>query len=314
MKKVFKYLLRTILVLFVLLNVITAFHAYKFTHFYDASEISIKRQENKSSLGIAKAIFFGINAVKSTNKAVADSTRQAVYFTTKDNIKIEGWYFPSLIAPKGTVLLFHGHGSAKSAIIPEAQAFNKMGYNTLLVDFRAHGNSGGNTCTIGYYETEEVKLAYDYIKQKGESNIILWGISMGAATIIKAMNDYPLQPSKIIAEMPFGSIEEAAGSRIKMMGLPRQPLAALITFWGGTEHGFWAFNMKPAQYAKKIHVPVLLQWGKNDPRVTQKETNDIFNNLQGPKKLVEYKNSGHESLCKKENVKWLSEVQNFLSS
>ncbi|MEO6720645.1 MAG: alpha/beta fold hydrolase [Ferruginibacter sp.] len=313
MRKILKYFLRSILVLFVLVNVITAFHAYKFTHFYDANEISIKSKEDKGGWDITKEMLFGINAIKGSNKEVADSSLQTVYFTTKDNIKIEGWYINTHPTSKGTVILFHGHGGTKSAVMNEAEAFKKMGYNTLLVDFRAHGSSGGNTCTIGFYETEEVKLAYDFVKQKGENNIILWGISMGAATIIKAMDDYPLQPSKIIAEMPFGSIVEAAGSRIKMKGLPAQPLATLITFWGGVEHGFWAFNMKPSQFAKKIKVPALLQWGKNDPRVTQKETNHIFNNLQGPKHLVVYENSGHESLCKSEHAKWLNEVQNFLS-
>ena len=47
-KKLFKYLLRTILVLFVLVNVITAFHAYKFTHFYDQGEVTFKAPGEKS--------------------------------------------------------------------------------------------------------------------------------------------------------------------------------------------------------------------------------------------------------------------------
>jgi hypothetical protein len=59
---------------------------------------------------------------------------------------------------------------------------------------------------------------------------------MGAAAVSKAINDYPLQPSKIILEMPFGSLLEAAEGRIKIMKLPPEPLATLITFWGGTEH------------------------------------------------------------------------------
>jgi alpha/beta superfamily hydrolase len=49
-------------------------------------------------------------------------------------------------------------------VLDESAGFRQLGYNTLLVDFRAHGNSGGNTCTVGYYESEDVKLAYDYIK------------------------------------------------------------------------------------------------------------------------------------------------------
>ena len=45
MKRALKILLRTLVVLFVLLNVIVAFHAYKFTHFYDAGEVTIKNKK-----------------------------------------------------------------------------------------------------------------------------------------------------------------------------------------------------------------------------------------------------------------------------
>ena len=77
---------------------------------------------------------------------------------------------------------------------------------------------------------------------------------MGAATITKAINDFTLAPKKIILEMPFGSILQAGEGRIRMMHLPAEPLATMVTFWGGIEHGFWAFSMKPAQYAKKMGI------------------------------------------------------------
>lgn len=311
--KLIKSLLRALLVLFVLVNIITAFHAYKFTHFYNPGSIAAKKQADKNGWDITKEILFGINVEKKKEGAIADSASQTVHLITNDRIAIEGWYFKTASTARGTAILFHGHGACKIDILKESAAFQKMGYNTLLIDFRAHGNSGGNTSTIGYYETEEVKLAYDYIKNKGEKNILLWGISMGAATICKAMNDYPLQPSKIILEMPFGSILEAAGGRIKMMGIPPQPLATLITFWGGVEHGFWAFNMKPSEYAKNIHCPVLLQWGQNDPRVSRHEIDMIYTNLPAAKKLVVYENSGHQSLCSNENEKWVAAMNDFLS-
>lgn len=310
MKKILKVLLKTVFVLFIFINIITAFHAYKFTHFYDIEEATLKNKSEKSGWDKAKEILFGIKAFKQQNTS-ADSIDQKVILTTSEKIKLEGWFAPVNNA-KGTICIFHGHGGKKSGNNAEAEAFRKMGYNTFQLDFRAHGGSGGNTCTIGYDEAEDVKLAYDFITSKGEKNIILWGISMGAATITKAINDYSLQPNKLILEMPFGSILEAAEGRIKMMGLPAEPLARLITFWGGTEHGFWAFNMKPGEFAKKINCPILLQWGVNDPRVSKKETNDIFNNISSKKKLVLYENSGHESLCKKENEKWVREVSDFL--
>ncbi|MFN8253175.1 MAG: alpha/beta hydrolase [Ferruginibacter sp.] len=311
MRKLLKYLLRTALVLFVLLNVIVVFHAYKFTHFYNPGEISIKQAADKTSWDKTKEILFGINAQKQLNE-LPDTSYTSVTLTTKDSIKLDAWY--TLVNnPRGTVCMFHGHGGRKSGNNAEAAAFRKMGYNTFQIDFRAHGSSGGNTCTIGFDEAEDVKLAFDYIKNSGEKNIILWGISMGASTITKAVFDYNIQPKKVILEMPFGTIQDAVKGRLKLMGLPGQPIASLLTFWGGTIHGFWAFGMKPEEYAKKISCPSLVQWGMLDPRVTRGEEDILYGNINtGNKEFVMYETAGHESLCKKEHEKWMKEVGEFL--
>jgi uncharacterized protein len=309
MRKIFKYLIRTGLALFILVNIVVLFHAYKFTHFYEAGTLPV--QQNNSTWGKVKPMLFGINAQKQVNTK-PDTACQTVLLATKDSLHLEAWY-TTVTNAKGTVCMFHGHSGKKSGNNAEAAAFRAMGYNTFQLDLRAHGSSEGNTCTIGYDEGEDVKLAYDYIKNKGEKSITLWGISMGAATITRAIEMYDsLQPQKIILEMPFGSLHDAVEGRIKMMGLPPQPLAGMLTFWGGTMRGFWAFNFKPQEYVKKIKCPVLLQWGALDPRVTKKETEILYKNITTIKKWVVYESSAHESLCIKENDKWMSEVNMFL--
>ena len=111
--------------------------------------------------------------------------------------------------------------------------------------------------------------------------------------------------------MPFGSMLDATKGKLHLMGLPGS-LAPLLTFWGGTLNGRWAFSYKPSEYASKINCPVLLQWGRKDPRVTLDETNAIFNHITASKKLVIYESSAHESLLKKEPAKWVENVGTFL--
>ena len=310
MGRILKAFLKIFLVFFIFLNVIVICHAYKFTHYYDVGNVSIKPQKDKNGWDKTKDILFGFDAVKQLN-SVPDSNYKTVYLKTKDNLKLEAWLM-QVQNPKGTVAMFHGHGSKKSAILTEAYSFRQMGYNTLLLDFRAHGNSEGNTCTIGYNEAEDVQLAYNYLMEQKEKNIVLWGISLGAATITKAINDYGIAPQKIILEMPFGSLADAVAGRVKIMGLPQEPISTMLTFWGGIQNGFWAFNLKPSEYVKKIKCPVLLQHGTNDPRVTEKETKEIFDNIASSKKWVEYNASAHQSLCTNEHTKWMEEIATFL--
>jgi uncharacterized protein len=313
MKRLLKGIIKTVLVLFVLLNIMAAFHAYKFTHFYDDAGIRMKKPEDWTTTEKLGAMLFGQKFAKSQNKVQPDTAYTTVKITTTDDVKLEGWHLTHTDTSKGTIITFHGHGGSKSGNLREAQEFFTLGYNVLLMDLRAHGGSEGNTCVIGMKEDADVKAAYDYVAAKGEKNIILWGISLGAASITHAIASTNIKPSKLILEMPFGSLMKAVEGRVHIMGLPKQPISSLLMFWGGVEQWRWTFGMEPFKFAKKISCPVLLQKGALDTRVTNEETQWIYDNIPTSKKLVLYDSCGHESLCKKENAKWRQEVTAFLA-
>lgn len=293
-----------------------AFHAYKFTHFYEAEKVNEHvRPEELGFWYKAQAIAFGIKSYKKPVDTVPPVVYKTVEIITNDKIQLQSWHLvhPIDSMVKGTVIMFHGHGGNKAGILSEAESFYSFGYNVFMTDFRAHGNSSGDVCTIGFDEAKDVKAAYDYIDSLGEKNIILWGISLGAAAEMKAIADYDLKPSKMILEMPFGSLTEAVKARCRLLGVPQQPTSTLLTFWGGIQHGFWAFDHNPEDYAKQIKCPVLLQWGVQDNRVTEKEILSIYNNLStASKELVKYNHSGHQSLCVNEFDQWNKEVSAFL--
>lgn len=314
MKKWVKRVMYFLLFIVVFINIVAAFHAYKFTHFYDADTAPTARPEQMTAWEKVKVILTGVDYVKRPINETPAQAFENIDVETDEGLRLKGWYVP-VENPLGTVILLHGHGGTRSGVVAEMKAFNSMGYNACAIDFRAHGQSGGNVSTIGYNETADLMAAYDFVKARGETRIILWGISLGAATIIKAMDDYPeLNPERVILEMPFGTLEKAVEARLRMMNLPEQPFAALLTFWGGLQQGFWAFNHKPEDYAKELDVPVLLQWGRNDSRVSEEETSTILENIPvDDKRLVVYENSGHESLLKKEPAKWVTNVGAFLA-
>jgi hypothetical protein len=306
----------TFLILFILLNILTAFHAYKFTHFYN-SGAPVKKPELMNGWEKTQVILFGVDYPKKKIANLPDLAYKDFSVETEDGFTLRGWLikYPDSIANKGAMLMFHGHANNRGSIVNEAEAFAGLGYTVYMVDFRAHGESDGEICTIGYNESKDIKALYDYAKKDfSDDQIVLYGISLGAATITKAVADYPtIKPSKIILEMPFATLSDAVKGRLRSMHLPEQPLAALLTFWGGTQQGFWGFNHNPSDYVKKLTCPVLLQWGVNDARVSSAETEELFSNISSNQKtLVRYENSAHESLYKKEPAKWLENVRRFL--
>ncbi|NQZ35943.1 MAG: alpha/beta hydrolase [Crocinitomicaceae bacterium] len=299
----------TLMIIFVLMNVVAIFHAYKFTHF--SNDLSLKTDTPKSlTLGQKiKTILFGVNNPRPENKTVPKKDFEVVKL--KSNKEIECW---SIIVqkPKGTVILFHGFSSEKSSLLEQSDLFNDLGYSTLLVDFMGSGGSEGNQTTIGFMESEQVKTSFEYIIEKNVENVYLYGSSMGSVAIMKSINDHKIKPKGVILECPFGTMSQTVSARFRNMGVPSFPMASLLVFWGGVQNSFWAFGHNPTEYAKKIKCPTLLLYGAKDDKVTRSEIDEIFNNLRGEKRLNIYKNAGHESYLEKYKYEWNRDVGLFM--
>ena len=226
---------------------------------------------------------------------------------------IDTWYSATDSISKGTVVLFHGITVTKTQLLDEAYEFKFWGYNVMLVDLRGHGNSEGNITTIGYREAEEVKLAFEYLQQKGEKNIILFGTSLGGVVISKAIADYNLSPSGIIIEMPFLSLQSYLKAKARLLGFPQQPFAFLTTAWIGMEKGFNGFSHLTTRYVSKINCPVLMQIGGKDEFVLRSESEIIYDAIVSKdKKLIIYENGLHESFLRHDHSRWRNEVESFL--
>ncbi|WP_282334724.1 alpha/beta hydrolase [Pinibacter soli] len=197
-------------------------------------------------------------------------------------------------------------------MLDKAAIFDSLQYNTFLIDFMGSGGSEGNTTTIGFKEAEEVWTTYEYLKSKGIKDIYLFGTSMGAVAIMKAIKDYDLKPKAIIIECPFGTMYQTVSARFKNMNVPTFPIASLLVFWGGVQNNFWAFGHNPVDYAKSITCPTLLLYGEQDKNVSRQEIDAIFKNLAGEKILKTYKLSGHENYLTKYRTEWTKDVSGFL--
>ncbi len=307
--KIVKRSLWTLAVLFVLLNVMCFFHAYKLTHFDDASVVKTKRAERLSTSEKIKAAFFGVNNPKPTNRSKPNSNFNTIFI--ESNVKLECWDM-SVSESKGTVAFFHGFGGSKSSMIEAAEAFNEMGYSAFLVDFMGSGGSEGSQTTIGYEEAKNVIDVFNFLQKRGDKNIMLYGCSMGSAAIMKAVAEKRVSPTKIMLECPFATMSEAVGVRLTSMKVPQFPFRPLLMFWGGIQNGFNAFSHNPEDYAERINIPTLMMYGKRDIRVTLEETQRIYNNLPVKKQLAIYENGGHGRYAERCRDEWIRDIKTFL--
>lgn len=308
-KRILKKGLVLIIIIFIGLNIIAYFHAYKFTHFDINSIEKTGNPKELTTIEKTKTLIFGVNNPKRLNKTLPTQNFETIILNSDK--RIECWNIKT-INSKGTVILFHGYGGEKSSLLDKSNIFLNLGYNTLLVDFMGSGASSGNQTTIGFHESKQVKESIEYLKKQGEKNIYLFGTSMGAVAILKAIDEFNLEPKGIIIECPFGSMYKTVCARFKTMNAPTFPMAGLLMFWGGIQNGFWAFGHNPSEYAKNTYCPTLLMYGEKDEKVSRQEINEIFKNLKGKKQLELYSKAGHENYLIKYNEQWTNNVSAFL--
>lgn len=310
---IFKIIFRVLVVFFLLLNMIAYNHAYHFTHFSQQDIARTKRAEELSLIDKLKTLVLGIQIPKPKNELTPTLPYQTVQLKSDENL--EAWHInPITSYHKGTVIMFHGYASCKSGLLPYAMEFNRKGYSVFLVDFMGSGGSSGHTTTIGFKESRDVKAAYDYIKQMNpQMPITLFGSSMGAVAIMKAIADDDLKPAQIILECPFGSMLATTKIRFEAMNVPSFPFAHLLLGYGWIQLGFNPYAHRPTEYAKQIEVPTLLLYGAKDKRVTRAEIEEIYANLNGEKRLTIFDNSEHEIYLNDDRSKWNTVVDQFLN-
>ncbi len=296
--------------IFVTMNIVAYNHAHTFTHFTQKQVVKTKDAAQLSVREKLHALVFGINNPRLQNTTFPTQPYQTIKLQSYESV--EAWRIPAGGKAKGTVILFHGYSGNKSGLLDKAAEFLKLGYHTMLVDFPGSGGSGGNQTTIGYKEAEVVKDCYTYLQRTGEKTIYLFGTSMGAVALMKAIHEYALSPSGIVIECPFGTMYETTVNRFHTMHVPEFPFAPLLVFWGGVSNGFWAFSHNPEAYAKSIHCPTLLMYGNKDDKVSTEETNRIFQNLPGNKQLVTFEMAGHENYLLNYKREWTRAVGAFL--
>src|ERR1700744_1053859 len=103
---------------------------------------------------------------------------------------VSGWWIPPEnsrgrhVQSDKTILICHGITSNKAIQLSLSRGFVPHGYNVLIFDFRAHGESGGQITSFGDVERRDVLGAVRYLQEHrtpSAQHIYGVGESMGAA-------------------------------------------------------------------------------------------------------------------------------------
>lgn len=193
----------------------------------------------------------------------------SVGIPTSDGETLHGWWVP-VADSKGTVLLFHGNAGNISHRINYLTMFSKLGYNTLLLDYRGYGQSSGKPSESGTYL--DAQAAWRYLTETrgiAPEHIVLFGESLGGA--VAAWLAAKEKPGLLVLASAFTSIPELAAEFY-----PFLPVRWISHFEYNT-----------LQALQAVHCPVFIAHSPQDDIVAFHHGQRLLQAAHEPKQFLE---------------------------
>ncbi len=154
---------------------------------------------------------WGANALLHPPKQTVTRTPTLPFerFDVDAGVKLVGWRFRTPRPRRGTVVYLHGLGDNRGSVMGIAEHFTARGFDVLAYDSRAHGDSGGDVCTYGYYEKHDLARALDRMEPGA---VVAFGVSLGAGIALQAAAEEP-RLTAVVAVAPISDLKTAASER-----------------------------------------------------------------------------------------------------
>jgi len=216
---------------------------------------------------------------------------EEVTFPSRDGTRLTGWFIPSVGAPKGTVIHFHGNAQNMTSHFGFVSWLPGQGFNLFVFDYRGYGKSAGKPDRQGLYE--DSLAALDYVAGRpgiDHDRLLVLGQSLGGANAIVALGSSPRKSVRAVAiDSTFSSYRRIVRDKIgdmPLLSLLRWPLSWLII---GDE-------LSPEQYVSKIApTPLLIIHGSADPVIPYHHGKRLFDLAGEPKQLWTVAGGEHTS-------------------
>jgi len=195
---------------------------------------------------------------------------QDVIFPSRDEqVALRGWLIQAKKQERRIVIFAHGYQENRESAnvaLEMASALHTRDIASLLFDFRASGESGGEMTSFGYHEQQDLLGAIQYAKQQGYERIGLVGFSMGAATALQVAPEVP-EVEAVIADSAYTDMESFFQGNLYQLhseyGLfQSEEFQAMFADkpWYRHAFAFWQKHQETLEPMMMALVPKLVQW------------------------------------------------------
>jgi alpha-beta hydrolase superfamily lysophospholipase len=248
------------------------------------------------------------------------ANREDFVVRADDGILLGGWKIRPARPSGDWVLLLHGRSHNRSVMLPYAEFLLAGGYSVVMMDARAHGNSGGSMSTYGELEIFDIQVIVKSLESTEKvDHLFALGESMGAAVALQSAA-LVRQIDGVVAEGPFGNLREvtfdyAGLQQSAILGKTLFRPAALLAVWIAQKQGGFRFDeISPEKAVAVRRFPILLICGASDRKIPCRHSEAIFKSAIGPKELWNVPTTGHEQAIKTSPAEFRRRVLGFFRS
>lgn len=247
----------------------------------------------------------------------AENNGKFINYTSFDKTPLQAFLtYAKTDTAKGTILLVHGIRGSKAYFFEQSKTLAEKGYNSVALDLRAHGFSGGTHCTFGVKEKKDIATLIDHLNNDEgiNNNIGIWGQSLGGAIALQALAfDERIQFG--IIESTFSNFHLITNDYARQyagFGIP-----AFTEYQVNRAAKIADFNPKeayPIEACKHITQPIFMVHGTKDRRIKIEYGKQNFEQLKSNKKqFYEIPDGNHYNVWQIDGDKYFEKVFEFIA-
>lgn len=230
------------------------------------------------------------------NWLVKNSNYADKYINSFDNLKLHGYEVKNENKTNKWAIVVHGYTSEGELVSSKAKHFYEMGYNVLVPDLRGHGKSEGDYIGMGWDDRLDIiEWINNILEDNPNSEIILHGTSMGAATVLSTSGEnLPNNVKAIIADCGYTSVWNEFTYQLKaLFNLPSFPVMNLSNMVTMVKAGYSLKDASPIEQVAKSKTPILYIHGDKDDFVPYYMMDELYRATSSEKSKLTVQNAGH---------------------
>lgn len=244
-----------------------------------------------------------------------EKNSEEVEIISRDGLKLKGYEVKKNPKSNIWVIAVHGYLGRGSDMVQYVQKFIEYGCNSLIVDLRAHGKSEGEYVGMGWLDHYDLQIWIDkVIEENKDCKIILYGISMGSATVCMTTGeDIPENVKIAIADCGYTTVWDEFKMHLrKVLHVLPFPLLYSASLMAKIFAGYGFKEASTIKQVKKSKTPTLFVHGVEDRFVPYNMLDKIYKAASCEKEKLEIEGARHAKSCDINPEKYWDTIENFI--